>query len=122
MPIGILGSLFICTLLYIIVSAILVGMVPFKELNVAAPVAYAMQKVGAPEWVRIAIDIGAVLGLGSVILVVVLGQSRVFHSMGGDGLLGKRAGAVHPKYRAPDLSTIFTRVALTLATGLLPPQ
>src|SRR5947208_1943163 len=65
MPIGILGSLFVCTLLYIIVSAILVGMVPFKELNVAAPVAYAMQKVGAPEWVRIAIDIGAVLGLRS---------------------------------------------------------
>src|SRR5213078_1093914 len=73
MPIGILGSLFVCTLLYIIVSAILVGMVPFKELNVAAPVAYAMQKVGAPEWVRIAIDIGAVLGLGSVILVMLLG-------------------------------------------------
>src|SRR5881396_3309371 len=122
MPIGILGSLFVCTLLYVIVSALLVGMVPFKELNVAAPVAYAMQKVGAPEWVRIAIDIGAVLGLGSVILVMLLGQSRVFYSMSRDGLLGTWASAVHPKYRTPYLSTIFTGVAVTLATGLLPLQ
>src|SRR2546428_9440693 len=112
MPIGILGSLFICTFLYVVVSAILVGMVPFKELNVPAPVAYAMQKVGAPEWVRISIDIGAVLGLGSVILVMLLGQSRVFYSMSRDGLLGKWAGAVHPKYRTPYLSTIFTGVVL----------
>ena len=122
MPIGILGSLFICTLLYIVVSAILVGMVPYTELNVAAPVAYAMQKVGAPEWVRIAIDIGAVLGLGSVILVMLLGQSRVFYSMSRDGLLGKWASAVHPKFRTPYLSTIFTGVAVTVATGLLPLQ
>src|SRR5256885_8765257 len=122
MPIGILGSLFVCTLLYIIVSAILVGMVPFKELNVAAPVAYAMQKVGAPEWVRIAIDIGAVLGLGSVILEMLLGQSRVFYSISRDGLLGKWASAVHPKYRTPYLSTIFTGFAVMLATGLLPLQ
>jgi APA family basic amino acid/polyamine antiporter len=122
MPIGILGSLFICTLLYIIVSAILVGMVPFKELNVDAPVAYAMEKVGAPGWVRIAIDIGAVLGLGSVILVMLLGQSRVFYSMSRDGLLGKWASAVHPRYRTPYLSTIFTGIAVTFATGLLPLQ
>ncbi|HEY6091405.1 MAG TPA: amino acid permease [Gemmatimonadales bacterium] len=122
MPVGILGSLFICTLLYVAVSSILVGMVPFKELNVAAPVAYAMDKVGAPTWVRIAIDIGAVLGLGSVILVMLLGQSRVFYSMSRDGLLGKWASAVHPKYRTPYLSTIFTGVAVTLATGLLPLQ
>jgi APA family basic amino acid/polyamine antiporter len=122
MPIGILGSLFVCTILYIIVSAILVGMVPFKELNVDAPVAYAMEKVSAPGWVRVAIDIGAVLGLGSVILVMLLGQSRVFYSMSRDGLLGKWASAVHPRYRTPYLSTIFTGVAVTLATGFLPLQ
>ena len=122
MPIGILGSLFICTLLYVIVSAILVGMVSYTELNVAAPVAYAMEKVGAPGWVRIAIDIGAVLGLGSVILVMLLGQSRVFYSMSRDGLLGKWASAVHPRYRTPYLSTIFTGIAVTFATGLLPLQ
>src|SRR2546430_8014833 len=122
MPIGILGSLAICTILYVVVSAILVGMVPYKELNLPAPVAYAMEKVGAPHWVRISVDVGAVLGLGSVILVMLLGQSRVFYSMSRDGLLGKWASAVHPRYRTPYLSTIFTGVAVTLATGLLPLQ
>src|SRR5262245_3262410 len=122
MPIGILGSLFICTLLYVIVSAVLVGMVPYTELNLPAPVAYAMEKIGAPHWVRILIDIGAVLGLGSVILVMLLGQSRVFYSMSRDGLLGKWASAVHPRYRTPYLSTIFTGVAVSFATGLLPLQ
>src|SRR6266699_1261427 len=122
MPIGILGSLAICTILYIVVSAVLTGMVPYTELNNAAPVAYAFEKVGAPHWVRLSIDVGAVLGLASVILVMLLGQSRVFYSMSRDGLLGKWAGAVHPRFRTPYLSTIFTGVAVTLATGLLPLQ
>ncbi len=122
MPIGILGSLAICTILYIVVSAVLTGMVPYTELNNAAPVAYAFEKVGAPHWVRLSIDVGAVLGLASVILVMLLGQSRVFYSMSRDGLLGKWAGAVHPKYRTPYLSTIFTGIAVTVATGLLPLQ
>ncbi|MGD0484104.1 MAG: amino acid permease, partial [Gemmatimonadales bacterium] len=70
MPIGILGSLAICTVLYVVVSAVLVGMVPYRELNLAAPMAYAMEKIGAPTWVRLMVDVGAVLGLGSVILVM----------------------------------------------------
>src|ERR1043166_1974235 len=78
LPIGILGSLAICTLLYVAVSAVLTGMVPYTELNNAAPAAYAMEKIGAPHFVRVLIDLGAVLGLGSVILVMLLGQSRVF--------------------------------------------
>ena len=119
LPIGILGSLAICTLLYVAVSAVLTGMVPYTELNQAAPVAYAMEKVGAPNWIRILIDVGAVLGLGSVILVMLLGQSRVFYSMSRDGLLGKWAGAVHPKFRTPYLSTIFTGIAVGVATGML---
>ena len=122
LPIGILGSLAICTLLYVAVSAVLTGMVPYSELNQAAPVAYAMEKVGAPHWIRILIDVGAVLGLGSVILVMLLGQSRVFYSMSRDGLLGKWAGAVHPKFRTPYLSTIFTGIAVGVATGMLPLQ
>jgi APA family basic amino acid/polyamine antiporter len=122
MPIGILGSLAICTVLYVVVSAVLVGLVPYKELNLPAPVAYAMEQIGAPHWVRIAIDVGAVLGLASVILVMLLGQSRVFYSMSRDGLLGKWAGAVHPRYRTPYLSTIFTGIAVSFATGLLPLQ
>jgi APA family basic amino acid/polyamine antiporter len=122
MPIGILGSLAICTVLYVVVSAVLVGMVPFKDLNVAAPMALAMQRIGAPEWIRVSVDVGAVLGLGSVILVMLLGQSRVFYSMSRDGLLGKWAASVHPKFRTPYLSTIFTGVAVAIATGMLPLQ
>ncbi|MEO8277239.1 MAG: amino acid permease [Thermoanaerobaculia bacterium] len=122
LPIGILGSLFICTLLYVIVSAVLTGMVPYNELGGAAPMAYAMEKIGASSWIRISVDVGAVLGLGSVILVMLLGQSRVFYSMSRDGLLGKWAGKVHPKFRTPYLSTIFTGVAVAIATGILPLQ
>jgi APA family basic amino acid/polyamine antiporter len=122
MPIGILGSLAVCTVLYMVVSAVLTGMVPYTELNVPAPMATAMQEVGAPWGVQAAIDIGAVLGLGSVILVMLLGQSRVFFSMSRDGLLGRWAGKVHPTRRTPYLSTIYTGIAVGLATGLLPLQ
>ena len=122
MPIGILGSLAICTVLYVVVSAVLVGMVPYTDLNVAAPMALAMERIGAPTWVRLMVDVGAVLGLGSVILVMLLGQSRVFYSMSRDGLLGKWASSVHPKFRTPYLSTIFTGIAVGLATGILPLQ
>src|SRR6184192_2491537 len=122
MPIGILGSLAVCTLLYVVVSAVLVGMVPYRELNIAAPMAYAMERISAPWWIRVAIDVGAVLGIGSVILVMLLGQSRVFYSMSRDGLLGPWAGRVHPRFRTPYLSTIYTGIAVCLATGILPLQ
>jgi basic amino acid/polyamine antiporter, APA family len=122
MPIGILASLTICTVLYVIVSAVLTGMVPYGELNLPAPMAFAMEKVGAPWWARVSVDLGAVLGLGSVILVMLLGQSRVFYSMSRDGLLGAWAGKVHPTFRTPYLSTIYTGIAVSLATGLLPLQ
>ena len=122
MPIGILGSLAICTFLYVIVSAVLTGIVHYSKLGGNAPVADAMRMIGAPEWVRILIDVGAVLGLASVIMVMLLGQSRVFYSMSRDGLIGKWGAAVHPKFRTPYLSTIFTGVAVGLATGVLPLQ
>src|SRR5438552_5674411 len=122
MPIGILGSLAVCTLLYVVVSAVLVGMVPYRELNIAAPMAYAMERIGAPWWIRVAIDVGAVVGIGSVILVMLLGHSRVFYSMSRDGLLGRWAGQVHPRFRTPYRSTIYTGLAVCLATGLLPLQ
>jgi basic amino acid/polyamine antiporter, APA family len=121
-PIGLLGSLVICTILYILASAVVVGMVSYTELNVAAPFAYAMEKVGAPFWVRLFIDLGAVLGIASVILVMLLGQSRVFYSMSRDGLLGHWAGAVHPRFRTPYLSTMYTGLAVAVAAGLLPLQ
>ncbi len=122
MPIGILGSLAICTVLYVVVSAVLTGMVSYTELNLPAPMAYAMERIGAPYWIRMSVDVGAVLGLGSVILVMLLGQSRVFYSMSRDGLLGKWAASVHPRFRTPYLSSIFTGIAVGAATGLLPLQ
>src|SRR5213595_1584764 len=122
MPIGILGSLAICTLLYVVVSAVLVGMVPYGELNLPAPMAYAMERIGAPWWIRVSIDVGAVLGIASVILVMLLGQSRVFYSMSRDGLLGHWAGKVHPRFRTPYLSTIYTGIAVAIFTGLFPIQ
>ena len=122
MPIGILGSLVVCTLLYMIVSAILTGMVSYKELNQPAPMAFAMQQVGAPWVFQVIIDVGIVLGLASVILVMLLGQSRVFYSMSRDGLLGAWAGKVHPTWRTPYLSTIYTGIAVAIAAGLLPLQ
>ncbi len=122
LPIGILGSLAICTVLYVVVSGVLVGMVPYQELNVNAPVAYALEKVGVGHGIRILVDVGAVLGLASVILVMLLGQSRVFYSMSRDGLMGRWGSKVHPKFRTPYLSTIFTGIAVGLATGILPLQ
>src|SRR2546430_2786366 len=70
-------------------------------------------------WIRVAIDVGAVLGIGSVILVMLLGQSRVFYSMSRDGLLGRWAGQPHPRFRTPYLSTIYTGIAVCLATAVL---
>ena len=129
MPIGILGSLLVCTLLYVLVSALLTGMVNYKELlalqtssppDYAAPMAYAMKHVGAPEWVRISVDIGAVLGLGSVILVMLLGQSRVFYSMSRDGLLWPWAGKIHPRFRTPYLSSIVVGIFVAILATVVP--
>jgi APA family basic amino acid/polyamine antiporter len=122
MPVGILGSLAICTLLYVLVSAVLTGMVSYTELNLPAPMAYAVEKIEGLNWLRPFVDIGAVMGLGSVILVMLLGQSRVFYSMSRDGLLGGWAGKVHPRFRTPYLSSIYTGIAVSIATGLLPLQ
>jgi APA family basic amino acid/polyamine antiporter len=122
MPIGILGSLFICTILYILVSLTLTGLVRYDQLNVAHPVAYAVEQVRQMSWLRPLITIGAVLGLGSVVLVMLLGQSRVFYSMSRDGLIGPWAGKVHPRFRTPYLSTIYVGVIVAIITGTFPIQ
>src|SRR2546422_6615434 len=122
MPIGILGSLAVCTLLYVLMSATLTGLVSYKELNVAAPVALAVSRIPQLSWLRPFIDVGAVMGLASVILVMLLGQSRVFYSMSRDGLLGAWAGKVHPRFRTPYLSSIYTGIAVAVFTGLFPIQ
>lgn len=122
MPKGILGSLGICTVLYVLVSLTLTGLVRYDRLNVAHPVAYAVEQVQQLSWLRPFITLGAVLGLGSVVLVMLLGQSRVFYSMSRDGLIGAWAGKVHPKFRTPYLSTIYVGLIVAVVTGTFPIQ
>jgi APA family basic amino acid/polyamine antiporter len=105
MPIGILGSLVVCTILYILVSLVLTGLVSYKTLNVSAPVALAIDATGV-GWGSMLVKIGAVFGLATVMLVMLLGQSRVFYSMSKDGLLPKWASAIHPRFRTPWITTI----------------
>ena len=109
MPIGILGSLVICTVLYILVSLVLTGLVSYKTLNVAAPVALGIDATGV-SWGSMLVKIGAVFGLATVMLVMLLGQTRVFYSMSKDGLLWKWASAVHPRFRTPWITTIVFRI------------
>jgi APA family basic amino acid/polyamine antiporter len=122
MPIGILGSLAVCTILYVLVALTLTGLVHYTELNVAHPVAYAVERISQLSWLRPFITLGAVLGLGSVVLVMLLGQSRVFYSMSRDGLIGPWAGKVHPRYRTPYLSTIYVGIIVAFISATFPIQ
>jgi APA family basic amino acid/polyamine antiporter len=119
MPLGILGSLVICTILYIMVSLVLTGLVKYTQLNVAAPVALGIDATGV-SWGSLLVKIGAVFGLGTVMLVMLLGQSRVFFSMSRDGLLPKWASAIHPKFRTPWISTITVGVVVAMLPAFLP--
>jgi APA family basic amino acid/polyamine antiporter len=119
MPIGILGSLVVCTILYIVVSLVLTGLVNYKALDVADPVAMGIDVTGV-SWGSLLVKIGAVFGLGTVMLVMLLGQSRVFFSMSKDGLLWPWASAIHPKFRTPWISTIVVGVIVAFLPALLP--
>lgn len=119
MPIGILGSLVICTILYIAVSAVLTGIVPYSQLNVPDPMAVGINATGL-FWMRYVVKVGAIAGLSSVILVMLMGQPRIFWTMAGDGLLPKVFGKVHPRFRTPYITTIITGAAVAVAAGLFP--
>lgn len=119
-PIGIIASLVICTVLYIAVAAVLTGMVKYDEIDVGAPVSDAFGKVGLP-WIQGLVSLGALAGITSVLLVMMLSQPRVLLAMARDGLLPNSFfGAVHPKYQTPWKSTICTGVVVSLASSLLP--
>jgi basic amino acid/polyamine antiporter, APA family len=120
MPIGILASLIICTILYVIVSAVLTGMVSYKELDVAAPVALALDRHAAPYWLGFAVKIGAVCGMTSVMLVMTIAQARIFFAMARDGLLPPFFGRVHPRFRTPSSGTVVTGFFAALVGGLFP--
>ncbi len=119
MPIGILGSLVVCTILYIAVSLVMTGLVSYKTLNVSAPVALAIDATGV-SWGSLLVKIGAVFGLATVMLVMLLGQTRVFYSMSRDGLLPKAFSAIHPKFRTPWITTIIFGSFAAIMPALLP--
>ena len=106
MPIGIIGSLAVCTVLYILFALVLTGMVPYKKLGVAAPVTVAMDRTPY-VWMNSLVDFGILCGFTSVILVMLLGQSRVFYSMSRDGLVPKVFSEIHPRMQTPWRSNIL---------------
>ena len=119
-PIGIIASLIVCTVLYIVVSAVLTGMVPYGQIDINAPVARAFADRGLP-WAQRLIDVGAMTGITSVLLVMMLSQPRVMLAMARDGLVPPSVfGAVHPKFRTPWKSTIATGIFVAAMSSLLP--
>ncbi len=119
MPLGILGSLAICTVLYVMVSYVITGIIPFDRLNDPAPIAVGADAIGL-FWLKPIIKIGAILGLSSVILVLLLGQSRVLYAMAHDGLLPRAVSTIHPRFHTPYVVTIIIGVLVTVLAGLLP--
>jgi APA family basic amino acid/polyamine antiporter len=117
MPIAIIGSLLVCTLLYILVSGIATGIVPYAQLDVPDPIAVAADHAGL-GWMGRLIKLGAIAGLSSVILVMLLGQSRVFYSMARDGLLPPFVSQVHPRFRTPWLTSIVTGIGVAIFSAI----
>jgi APA family basic amino acid/polyamine antiporter len=118
-PIGILASLAICTVIYIAVGLVMTGLVPYAKLNVASPIAVAVEATGL-TWLAPIINIGALCGLSSVILVNMLAQSRIFYSMSRDGLLPPLFARLHPRFRTPHVTTAITGIVVAIASGLFP--
>jgi APA family basic amino acid/polyamine antiporter len=119
-PIGIISSLALCTVLYIAVSAVLTGMVPYEKIDIDAPLAQAFSRVGLP-WVHFLVSLGALSGITSVLMVLMLSQPRIMLAMARDGLLPSGFfGSVHERFRTPWKSTIVTGTAVALMGSLLP--
>ena len=117
MPIGILGSLAICTVLYIVVSGIMTGIVKYPELNVAEPIAVAIEATGYQTLAAL-IKVGAIAGLSSVMLVMLMSQPRIFFTMSRDGLLPPVFSRLHPRFRTPHISTALTGLVCAMLAGL----
>jgi APA family basic amino acid/polyamine antiporter len=121
MPIGMLGSLAICTVLYILMSLVMTGLAHYTDLDVPHPVFVAIEKAGpALAWLASIINIGAIAGLASVVLVMLMGQPRVFYSMARDGLLPPVFAKVHPRFKTPYVTTILTGIVAAFFAGIFP--
>jgi APA family basic amino acid/polyamine antiporter len=119
MPIGIIGALAISTILYILVAAVLVGSVPYRDLNVAAPVGLAVERMGI-GWLALLIQLGALIGITTAILVLLYGQSRIFAAMAKDGLMPPLFGAIHPKLKTPWMSQILIGIVVATFAAATP--
>ncbi len=119
MPLGILGSLVICTILYMLVSGLLTHLVPYTQLNVPDPVVVGIRVTGQ-QWATFLVEIGALAGLATVMLVMLLGQSRVFYSMSRDGLLWPWASTIHTRFRTPYISSIVVGLFVAVLATLVP--
>jgi APA family basic amino acid/polyamine antiporter len=119
LPIGMLTSLLICTVIYVAVAIVLIGIVPYRELNVADPLAVGIDRTGL-KWLSPLVKVSALFGLFSTMLVQLLGQTRIFYSMSRDGLLPRAFGAVHPRFKTPHLSTALVGAIVSVAAGLVP--
>jgi basic amino acid/polyamine antiporter, APA family len=120
MPIGILGTLGVCTLLYIVFAGVLTGLLPYTLLGTSRPVATALEAYPSLLWLKTLVEVGAVAGLTSGILVTLMAQTRIFYAMSQDGLIGRMFGRVHERHRTPHLGTIFAGVVGCVLAGLLP--
>lgn len=118
-PIGILGSLIVCTILYIIVSAVLTGIVPYQTLAVPDPIAVGVDAIGL-GWLSFIVKIGAIAGLSSVMLVLLYAQTRVFYAMSNDGLIPHFFGTLHKTYQTPWINTIVVGVIVAIVAGMTP--
>ena len=119
MPIGILGSLIICTIIYILVAGVLTGLVKYTALDAPAPIALGIEAAGA-RWGSTLVKLGAICGLTSAMVVTILGQSRIFFTMSRDGLLPGWASTVHPRFRTPYVSTILVGMCVATVAALTP--
>jgi APA family basic amino acid/polyamine antiporter len=119
MPIGIIASLSVATILYVAVSAIMTGVVPYSKLDVANPIALVLNELGKP-WASMIISVGAISGITSVLLVLLLGQPRILFAMSRDGLLPPYLSRVHPRYKTPHLTTITTGIIVAIAAAFTP--
>jgi APA family basic amino acid/polyamine antiporter len=119
-PIGILGSLVICTVLYMLMSYVLTGIAPYARLNVSHPVSAALEALPDTRWLAPYVNIGAIMGLSSVVLVLLLGQTRIFYAMSRDGLIPPAFAEIHPRFATPWKGTIVTGIACAVMAGLLP--
>ncbi len=118
-PIGILGSLAVCTILYMAVAAVLTGLVPYATLNVPDPIAKAVDAIHLP-WLSFVVKIGAIAGLTSVMMVLMYGQTRVFYTMAKDGLMPAVFSKVHPKFQTPYINTIVVGLVIGLIAATTP--